>query len=293
MRAITSRLICLLAPLIDPTTVNAADAHAIEHTAARKAQIIAFASDVKSVSATPNQNADQRLDTVASDTRDLAMHDRSRHTVAFQADERIYAVHGAMRRWPQPAVTTIRYWMPAEPSTLNPDEAVCLANSYRPTGFLRFEAERNRLAHYPIMRKIACETGLPVPLFDAMIIHESRYRSDARSPKNAFGLTQLMPGTAQALGVDRYSLEGNLRGGARYLRQQLDRFGHYHLALAAYNAGPGRVRGGRIPAIAETQAYVSDVLWKWSQLTATAQPHISSQWRGTIAFSRQAEVQIF
>src|SRR3546814_6079813 len=87
----------------------------------------------------------------------------------------------------------------------------------------------------------------------------------ALSPKNAFGLTQLMPGTAASLGVNRYSVEDNLRGGARYLRQQLDRFGHYHLALAAYNAGPGRVRGGLVPRIAETQAYVDNVIMNWAR----------------------------
>jgi hypothetical protein len=67
--------------------------------------------------------------------------------------------------------------------------------------------------------------------------------------------------------VNRYDVEQNLRGGARYLRQQLDRFGAYHLALAAYNAGPGRVRNGSVPRIVETQDYVSNVLLNWSRLT--------------------------
>lgn len=56
------------------------------------------------------------------------------------------------------------------------------------------------------------------------------------------------------------------RGGAKYLRQQLDRFGQVHLALAAYNAGPGRVRNGVLPRIAETQAYVDNVLLNWQRL---------------------------
>src|SRR3546814_4973266 len=99
------------------------------------------------------------------------------------------------------------------------------------------------------MSNIACEHGIPVGLFDAMIIRESQYQPNIYSPKNAFGLTQLMPGTAAQLGVDRYHVESNLRGGAKYLRRQLDRFGHYHLALAAYNAGPGRVRNGAVPRI--------------------------------------------
>ncbi|AIT82479.1 lytic transglycosylase domain-containing protein [Novosphingobium pentaromativorans] len=143
----------------------------------------------------------------------------------------------------------------------------CSLAPYRPTGFLRLDAESRRASYFGIMSNIACEYGIPVGLFDAMIIRESQYQPDVYSPKNAFGLTQLMPATAISLGVNRYSVEGNLRGGARYLREQLDRFGHYHLALAAYNAGPGRVRNGRIPPIAETQAYVDNVLLNWSRLS--------------------------
>ena len=143
----------------------------------------------------------------------------------------------------------------------------CYTPGYRPAGFLASDAEMRRASYYGMMSNIACQYGIPVGLFDAMIIRESRYRPDAFSPKSAFGLTQLMPGTAVALGVNRYSVEENLRGGAKYLRQQLDRFGHYHLALAAYNAGPGRVRNGMVPQIAETQAYVDNVLQNWSRLS--------------------------
>ncbi|PBN42287.1 lytic transglycosylase domain-containing protein [Sphingobium sp. D43FB] len=143
----------------------------------------------------------------------------------------------------------------------------CSLPDYRPTGFLRSDAEFRRAGYFGMMSNIACEYGIPVGLFDAMIIRESRYQPNVYSPKNAFGLTQLMPATAVSLGVNRYSVEGNLRGGAKYLREQLDRFGHYHLALAAYNAGPGRVRNGRVPQIAETQAYVENVLLNWSRLS--------------------------
>lgn len=142
----------------------------------------------------------------------------------------------------------------------------CADVPYRPTGFLKFQAETRRQSFYGMMSSIACEYGIPVGLFDAMIIRESRYDPLSVSPKNAFGLTQLMPGTAAGLGVNRYDVAGNLRGGASYLRQQLDRFGQFHLALAAYNAGPGRVRGA-VPAIAETRAYVDDILRNWSRLS--------------------------
>ena len=138
---------------------------------------------------------------------------------------------------------------------------------YRPSGLLRPDDEFRRRGYFAMMSNIACQYGIPVGLFDAMIIRESRYNASIFSPKNAFGLTQLMPGTAAGLGVNRYDVEQNLRGGARYLRQQLDKFGQYHLALAAYNAGPGRVKNGRVPRIVETQAYVSNILMNWSRLS--------------------------
>ena len=144
----------------------------------------------------------------------------------------------------------------------------CGGASYRPSGFLSRNDEVRRQAYFGLMSNIACEYGIPVGLFDAMIIRESRYNPAAVSAKSAFGLTQLMPATAAGLGVNRYSIDENLRGGAKYLRQQLDRFGQYHLALAAYNAGPQRIRDGRVPPIAETRAYVSSILSDWTRLVS-------------------------
>jgi len=142
----------------------------------------------------------------------------------------------------------------------------CDPVAYRPTGFLAATTEDRRAGYYGMMSNIACQYGIPVGLFDAMIIRESGYQANIFSTKRAFGLTQLMPATATGLGVNRYDIEDNLRGGAKYLRQQIDRFGQVHLALAAYNAGPGRVRNRMVPRIAETQAYVDNVLLNWRRL---------------------------
>lgn len=149
--------------------------------------------------------------------------------------------------------------------------AQCAASAYRPATFLSATAENRRFSLYALMSDIACQYGIPNGLFDALIIRESGYQPAAHSPKNAFGLTQLMPQTAVGLGVNRYDIVQNLRGGAKYLRQQLDRFGQVHLALAAYNAGPGRVRNGRMPRITETQAYVDNVLLNWRRLAGRGQ----------------------
>jgi soluble lytic murein transglycosylase-like protein len=101
--------------------------------------------------------------------------------------------------------------------------------------------------------------GLDPALLAGLIKQESGFRPDARSGAGAEGLTQLMPGTAAGLGVtDPLDPVQAIEGGARYLKQQLDRFGgDTARALAAYNAGPGAVqRFGGVPPYAETQNYV-------------------------------------
>ncbi|WP_373281694.1 lytic transglycosylase domain-containing protein [Litoreibacter roseus] len=97
-------------------------------------------------------------------------------------------------------------------------------------------------------------------LFQALIKQESRFSVSAVSPVGAYGLTQLMPGTALDMGVDRHDVMDNLRGGARYITMQLETFGNVPLALAAYNAGPARVQDyGGVPPFAETQSYVRNI----------------------------------
>lgn len=112
-----------------------------------------------------------------------------------------------------------------------------------------------------LAEQIAIEEGLDPDLFLKLVQAESSFNPNAGSSAGAIGLAQLMPGTAAELGVDPYDPEQNLRGGARYLKQQLDRFGDPALALAAYNAGPGAVeKFGGIPPYAETQGYVQKIL---------------------------------
>ncbi len=111
----------------------------------------------------------------------------------------------------------------------------------------------------------AARHGIDARLLAALVWTESAFRPDAVSSAGALGLAQLMPGTARGLGVDPADPLANLDGGARYLRTQLDAFGRVDLALAAYNAGPGRV-DGRIPDIVETQLYVRRVLDRYEKL---------------------------
>jgi len=117
-------------------------------------------------------------------------------------------------------------------------------------------------AYAGVVEQVADAHGVSPALLEALVWQESRWRSGARSTAGAIGLAQLMPATARDLGVDPRDPTSNLTGGARYLRQQLDRFdGDIERALAAYNAGPARVlRAGGIPLIAETQNYVRSIV---------------------------------
>ncbi len=107
--------------------------------------------------------------------------------------------------------------------------------------------------------------GVDQRLLEAVAWQESRGRMTAISPKGALGVMQLMPGTAAEMGVRADDLADNIRGGAQYLRRQIDRFGgNIPLALAAYNAGPGAVLRYRgIPPYRETQTYVARIMQQW------------------------------
>lgn len=105
--------------------------------------------------------------------------------------------------------------------------------------------------------------------FRSNIEIESAYNQGAVSHAGAIGLGQLMPATAQMLGVDPRDMMQNLDGSARYLLMLLDRFGSRELALAGYNAGPHAVeRHGGIPPYAETQGHVRKVMGVLARLTA-------------------------
>lgn len=113
--------------------------------------------------------------------------------------------------------------------------------------------------------------GIPRDLFSAMIRQESEWNPDAVSSAGAYGLGQLMPGTASDLGVDRTDWRQNLRGAADYLSQQYKRFGDWALALSAYNSGPGgSEKYGKIEGNSETQSYVERIFGMLGDAAADA-----------------------
>lgn len=123
-----------------------------------------------------------------------------------------------------------------------------------------------------LVSSAASANGVPAGLVAAVIQQESAWQPEAGSSAGARGLMQLMPATARSLGVtDITDVNQNVNAGTKYLSQMLNQFGNTEVALAAYNAGPGRVGGlvkkygNSIDAIyphlpKETQNYVKKVM---------------------------------
>lgn len=114
-----------------------------------------------------------------------------------------------------------------------------------------------------MIESAASVNQVPADLIREVARQESAFHPCAVSKKGAEGLMQLMPATQSALDVeDPFDPEESLMAGARLLRELLTRYnGSLPRALSAYNAGPKKVdRAGGIPAIAETRAYVAQIL---------------------------------
>lgn len=154
------------------------------------------------------------------------------------------------------------------------------ARTYTPGDFQRWMLEQQNTPHAGVavpfkptgpikasrwdglIRTAATKHGVPYPLVRAVVAAESGFNPRATSRAGAQGLMQLMPATAKDLGVtDPFDPAANIEGGTRYLGGLLRTFQDERLALAAYNAGPGRVaRLGRVPDFPETRAYIEKVL---------------------------------
>jgi soluble lytic murein transglycosylase-like protein len=130
--------------------------------------------------------------------------------------------------------------------------------------------ENAGLAPPELAARAARKFALPESFVTSVMLAESGFHQTAVSPKGATGLMQLMPETAQHLGVDPKNPAENAEGGAKYLRDLLARYENQPdqvlLALAAYNAGPGAIEKYHgIPPYRETREYILRVLKNWDQ----------------------------
>lgn len=127
----------------------------------------------------------------------------------------------------------------------------------------KLKAEYSKSDIMDIIDKACEKYDMDSKLVKALVKQESGFKPDAKSKAGAMGLMQLMPKTAESLGVkDPYNPEENVDGGVRYLKQMLEKFnGNKILALAAYNAGPNAVKKyDGVPPYKETQNYVKSIL---------------------------------
>jgi len=127
---------------------------------------------------------------------------------------------------------------------------------------LKIPPQKAEHRFHPIILKAASRYDVDPALVKAIIKAESGYNARALSKRGAMGLMQLMPGTAEELGVkDGFNPEHNINGGVRYFKKLMDRFeGDVSLALAAYNAGSTKVRRYRgVPPFKATRYYVKKV----------------------------------
>lgn len=119
-----------------------------------------------------------------------------------------------------------------------------------------------------LIKKYANKYGVEAKLVKALMKRESEFNPNAKSGAGAIGLMQLMPATGREMGAKNlYDPEQNIEAGVKYLRKMLDIYhGNKELAVAAYNAGPGNVRNGRIPQNGETPTHVREVMKNYRAL---------------------------
>lgn len=162
---------------------------------------------------------------------------------------------------------TAEEWNPGEHLTelaMQQNPALGRARAHRIAGAIVASADRHEVDPF---------------LVAALISQESKFRPQIVSPGGAVGLGQLLPGTAQGLGVDPYSPEQNVEGCVKYLKAQLNRWGgRVDLALASYNAGPGAVQKyGGVPPYRVTRNYVAKITAR-AQGFRSAAKHARDRW---------------
>ncbi len=131
--------------------------------------------------------------------------------------------------------------------------------------------------------KHSIEMGVDPAITLSIAKSESGFRQEARSPRGAVGVFQLVPSTARRMGLNPYLLDDNIKGGIMYYKSMYKMFGSMELALAAYNAGPGNVKKYRaVPPFSETKRYVARIMTDYRHLKAHPDPAIVAAKNGSV-----------
>ncbi|KAB2935202.1 MAG: lytic transglycosylase domain-containing protein [Leptonema illini] len=161
-----------------------------------------------------------------------------------QIDQRIQEIHNRFQ--PRPPVE------PTSNTSSASESAKAAVSAEKPVLFSGMLEQ--------LIQEESKKQGVSPDLVRAVVKAESNGNPKAVSPKGAIGLMQLMPQTAEMLGVDPHDPSENLEGGIRFLKQMAGRYGDLDRTLAAYNAGPGAVdRFKGVPPFEETQQYIKKI----------------------------------
>lgn len=201
------------------------------------------------------------------------------NTAVKNRNAKLVARYGAPRV-PHPSRPQPRAQHHAKPASNNYNEMAYANAQPSSCGVTHATLEQRAAPYAKTIRAYSRAYGVEESLVRAVIRQESCFKRKAKSHAGARGLMQLMPGTARLMGVkNSYNATQNIKGGVKYLSQQLKKFGgNKHLALAAYNAGPGNVKKhGGIPPFRETRNYVKKVM---------AEYHRLQRQQGTVNFQR-------
>ena len=136
--------------------------------------------------------------------------------------------------------------------------------------------------------KHSIEMGVDPAITLSIAKTESGFRQEARSYGGAVGVFQLMPSTARRMGYNPYLLDDNIKAGIAYYKSMYKMFGSVELALAAYNAGPGKVKRYKaVPPYKETRRYVSRIMADYSTYKKHPDPSVDAYKKQVLVASKQ------
>lgn len=139
----------------------------------------------------------------------------------------------------------------------------------KPTGYSNNLSSASNTQYDSLIKKYSQQYGVDANLVKAVMATESTFNPNAVSSAGCVGLMQLSKAAAQDMGVNRNNVEDNIKGGVKYLKTLIDKYGNIEQALAAYNGGSGNVpKNGGVPA--KYKKYVNTVMGHYNTYKKSA-----------------------